>query len=104
MAPVREEEGPASMEESRASEGWEEEEAEVMESYSDPVRVVEGEAQILMVWSRPQEMSRRWVEALSLQTEERGKGQHLELSPFFRELTRQRKKPQTHAEKQRPLT
>lgn len=51
MAPARELEGPASIDESRASEGWEEEErVEVgMASYSEPERVVEGEAQILMV-------------------------------------------------------
>lgn len=57
------------MEESRASVGWEEVEGvEVgMASYSEPVRVVEGEAQILMVWSRPHEISRRWVAALSLE-------------------------------------
>lgn len=36
------------------------------ESKSAPVRVVEGEAQILMVWSRPQEMRRRLVAVLSL--------------------------------------
>jgi hypothetical protein len=51
LTPARELEGPASMNESSESVGWEEVDGvEVgMESYSDPVRVVDGEAQILMV-------------------------------------------------------
>lgn len=70
------------------------------ESNSAPVRVVEGEAQILTVWSRPQEMSRRWREPLSLgmagmTRNERGDRQSLI------GCTRE---GETHAEKQRPFT
>jgi hypothetical protein len=71
----------ASRETSRESgRKMEEEAAEEVaseESKSAPVRLVEGEAQILMVWSRPQEMRRRLVAVLSLKD-----------GPFQREVSK----------------